>query len=534
MPLAKKLEAGPNDPAIVVPIGDFGKGMLIVGDQNSGKTYALKKTVEHLVMTPSMRNIIIFDVKGDWPQILVPSADTATDPETKARADDFEARCALRVYTFGTQKGWKATLNDLPVDVSAGAWSGRDARNIVNQRLQNSAMDVLSSVGIIKTNIDGKPTLLTSIPSLSAGPFGNVSEEKKQELAKQLVETCKIMCQHLHALGLDLPKSYETFADELEHAHEGFVNLNDNQRKPGVILCDLTPEDLKSVANKIRTKIQDDGFNALYEPKGETDEASPRLYDDFYPMTAETLCGGGRMRDNKTVKVSVIKLDLLLNPEKEIVVQTVLQRLEAYRRMTMEDDGPAGGRKEPKTAIFIDEAHEAMPKPAGPKKVAEGATGIVKQILRLGHASGFVVCLGTHRPQDIHASALEAIVGPVFIGAVDKTDKNLREVKDCLLGLGKKSGGKKRKKDGSATTLDQRVLDLLRNVDESKHEFLYQQGSDDGGPRRQEPTRIAFERLCRFHEDAVSWQKHPIDTDVEHPMVKYVHKMYTDWVRDSV
>ena len=59
MPLAKKLEDGTD---IVVPIGDFGKGVLIVGDQNSGKTYALKKTVEHLAMAQSMRNIIIFDV----------------------------------------------------------------------------------------------------------------------------------------------------------------------------------------------------------------------------------------------------------------------------------------------------------------------------------------------------------------------------------------------------------------------------------------------------------------------------------------
>ena len=528
MPLAKKLEDGTD---IVVPIGDFGKGVLIVGDQNSGKTYALKKTVEHLAMAQSMRNIIIFDVKGDWPQILVPSAYTATDAETKSRADDFEARCALRVYTFGTQKGWKATLNDLPVDVSADAWSGKDKHNIVNQRLQNSAMDVLSSMGIIKTNIEGKPTLLTTIPSLTATPFGTVPEAKKQDLAKQLVQTCKVMCQKQHALGIALPDSYEKFADELERAHEEFVSPT-NGRRSGVTLTDLTTEDLRAVAKKIRSQIQDDSFNALYEPKGKTDETIPRLYDDFYPLNAETLCGSsGPMRDGKEVKVSVIKLDLLSIAEKEIVVQTVLQRLEAYRRMTTEDSGPAGGRKEPKTAIFIDEAHEAMPKPKGPKQVSQGATGIVKQILRLGHASGFVVCLGTHRPQDIHASALEAIVGPVFIGAVDKSDKNLKEVKDCLLGLGKKSGGTKRKKDGSATNLDQRVIDLLRNVDERKHEFLYQQGSDDGGQRQQEPTRIAFERLCRFHEDAAPWQKHPIDADVEHPMVKYVHKMYDEWVR---
>jgi len=249
MPLAKKLEDGTD---IVVPIGDFGKGVLIVGDQNSGKTYALKKTVEHLAMAQSMRNIIIFDVKGDWPQILVPSAYTATDAETKSRADDFEARCALRVYTFGTQKGWKATLNDLPVDVSADAWSGRDARNIVNQRLQNSAMDVLSSMGIIKTNIEGKPTLLTTIPSLTATPFGTVPEAKKQDLAEQLVQTCKVMCQEQHALGIALPDSYEKFADELERAHEEFVSPT-NGRNSGVTLRDLTTEDLRAVAKKIRS-----------------------------------------------------------------------------------------------------------------------------------------------------------------------------------------------------------------------------------------------------------------------------------------
>ena len=126
---------------------------------------------------------------------------------------------------------------------------------------------------------------------------------------------------------------------------------------------------------------------------------------------------------------------------------------------------------------------------------------------------------------------LEAITGPVFIGAVDKSTKNLTEVKDCLLGLGKTTGGSKRKKDGSASNMDQRVLDLLRGVDASKYEFLYQQSSDSG--RQQVPTSIAFERLCRFHADAGPWQKHPIDTDVEHPMVKYVHKKYECWVADT-
>jgi len=496
---------------------------------NAGKTYALKKIVEHLAMVPSMRNVIIFDVKGDWPQILLPSEDAATDEETKERAVNFDARCALRVYTFGTEKGWKATLNDLPVKVSAADYSGRDKQNIVNQRLYNSAVDVLTSVGIVKTNGEGKSTLLISIPSLNSTAFGSIAEEKKQKKAEELVGVCKIMCQKMISLGIDLPDSYETFANGLEHAHETFINPGDqNDTKDGVILSGLTPDDLRAVATKIKTMIQDDGFNALYEPKGETDEAAPQLLHDFYPMNAETLCGASS-RDRKEVKVSVIKLDLLNQSEKETVVQTVLQRLEAYRRMTIDDSsGQAGGRNEPTTAIFIDEAHEAMPKPSSQKKAAEGATGVVKQILRLGHSSGFVVCLGTHRPQDIHPMVLEAIAGPIFIGAVHKTDKNLSEVKDCLLGLGKKTGGKKRKNDGSPKTMDQRVLDLLRSVDGEKHEFLYRQGSNDTVP-----TRIAFERLCRFHADAGPWQKHPIDSSVDHPMVKYVQKIYAEWVRTS-
>ena len=129
---------------------------------------------------------------------------------------------------------------------------------------------------------------------------------------------------------------------------------------------------------------------------------------------------------------------------------------------------------------------------------------------------------------DCPPKVLEAVAGPVFIGQVDKKDSNLMAIKDCLLGLGKKTGGKKRKADGSAANLNQEVTDLLRAVDGDKHEFLYQQGSDCS----QAPIRIAFERLCRFHGDAGPWQKHPIDGETEHPMVKHVHKMYTDWVQN--
>ena len=50
---------------------DLSLGMLVCGMPGSGKTFGMKKVVEELANVTCMQHIIIFDVKGDWSQLLV-------------------------------------------------------------------------------------------------------------------------------------------------------------------------------------------------------------------------------------------------------------------------------------------------------------------------------------------------------------------------------------------------------------------------------------------------------------------------------
>ena len=81
-----------------------------------------------------MRHVVIFDVKGDWMQMLqVPETEDQTEDQKKARVLRlaFHERCHVRLMTFGTNHGWPATLDPFPLhlgDISPGR-DGESERN---------------------------------------------------------------------------------------------------------------------------------------------------------------------------------------------------------------------------------------------------------------------------------------------------------------------------------------------------------------------------------------------------------------------
>jgi hypothetical protein len=79
-------------------------GSLFVGMPGAGKTVGMKKMVEEVALLNSMRHVIILDVKGDWSQIIQKN-DKRTDDFFKERGVD------VRIFTFGTDHGWRATLD---------------------------------------------------------------------------------------------------------------------------------------------------------------------------------------------------------------------------------------------------------------------------------------------------------------------------------------------------------------------------------------------------------------------------------------
>ena len=271
--------------------------------------------------------------------------------------------------------------------------------------------------------------------------------------------------------------------------------------------------------------MQDHNFRELYEPKSGS-EATPNVGSDFYALDAVTLCGNERSSilddemGSRPVKVSVIKLDLLEKQQKQIVVQTVLQRLDFWQSHGQEAD-QAGSQEKSQTFVVIDETHEAMPKPAGPKQASEGTTGIISHIMRKHRSQGFCMCFGTHKPADLDSKALSFIQGGVFVGKSDTSEDNLKVLKDKLLGMGKATGGKR--KAGSESSSNQDAMTQLRNL--SPREFLFV--TDKG---KELPTKVKFGQVCRLADDAGPWRNQPAGRGQSaHPLVRHVHNKYIAW-----
>ena len=78
-----------------------------------------------------MRHVVIFDVKGDWMQMLqVPETEGQTEDQKK-----FHERCHVRLMTFGTDEGWPATLDPFPLHLG-GISSGRDGESERNGKVR--------------------------------------------------------------------------------------------------------------------------------------------------------------------------------------------------------------------------------------------------------------------------------------------------------------------------------------------------------------------------------------------------------------
>lgn len=183
---------------------DIARGTIVVGTPGSGKTFAMKQIVENFCDLSSMRHVIIFDVKGDWVQMLQSdleeddSANEALGQQKKADLlkvrTKFHRRCHVRLMTFGTDHGWPATLDPFPLQLDARE-PGRDSESILYGKVRMFVKDILASVGLIKTNHGsqkGKESLaLNYLPALIERTRGQSSTtadrtEDKQTLATDL------------------------------------------------------------------------------------------------------------------------------------------------------------------------------------------------------------------------------------------------------------------------------------------------------------------------------------------------------------
>ena len=476
---------GAREP-LALPVKDLGLGVLLVGQQGSGKTYGMKKVVETAVALPSMRHVIVLDPKGDWSEFLDPApgaaaADTAT----------FDAACDVRVYTFNTEMGWKATLDPFYFDnqqLAALRPDNDDDQHVLDNCCSSLVADVLVSVGLVKIDVDGHAVLqdvALTMPALRGvsgqhGPSGASRASLGEDLKDAAYKTCK----KSFATTQQLPQSLDSFADALQAALQ----------QPGAIALrpSLRQVDLDFVANLIRANAPAAGGPlASFYKHVAGDEAAP-TDGDRYALEPNTLCDGGDKRSGKRVKISVVRLSRLKKEEQQLVVQTVLSRLERW----VEKSG--GSQDAPATMIVIDEAHDAIPKPPSTRSTVIGSTGIVKRLLNVRRSEGVIVALGTHLPQDLDPRILEFLIGPQFIGRLG-LDANLKQVLAQMVRRGKNTG--KRSADGAANS---EIVEAVRGLAPNQFVMVPKHVQSSGAA----PSHrlIRFGDLLRHHEDAGSWR----------------------------
>jgi hypothetical protein len=88
-----------------------------------------------------MRHVVIFDVKGDWMQMLqAPEVPDSQEDQQKFQEDQqkFHERCHVRLMTFGTDHGWPATLDPFPLDLNDIS-TGRDGKSERNGKVRLAA-----------------------------------------------------------------------------------------------------------------------------------------------------------------------------------------------------------------------------------------------------------------------------------------------------------------------------------------------------------------------------------------------------------
>ena len=241
----------------------------------------------------------------------------------------------MRVYTFGTDHGWAATLDPFAVD-SLGAINptSRTDKRKLSMAADALVTDVLTCEDLLQIDIVGGAELKEQTPAMMASrsAFGSTSVKDRLRLGKAIRDVGYMTCLKVHSVTQHLPRSFDEFAREFEQALQPVVGPAGApvSAEPIAMVASLKQEDLDYIARTIRAQGNPHSPIAdLYE-QASGSGAAPTA-EDVYPLTAGTLCDDGTLRDGKQVKISVIKLseDFVRDDHAQHVVQVVLSRLDA-------------------------------------------------------------------------------------------------------------------------------------------------------------------------------------------------------------
>lgn len=396
-----------------VPVEDMSTGAVVIGKPGAGKTTVMMQLLKETTKQSGMKTIIVLDAaKADW--LELPFHDQGLD-----------SLCDIVTYTFGTVHGRKATLMRLPMIMdlklvrSFVNSDNESAMRKVHMILKDLSTDMLTSLGIIKRDVDGNQVLeIDCLPSLSEnrGMSGKPCHATLKAAADAVHSLChKVFCKHLLEKQC-LPDDYLGFASYLSSKCNS---------TGGILSCvaldvilNRPDEDCHMIVTHIKSQLDPLGgrvFLAHLQRHG----ANPHHALDEEELFAEPA-------DGKTVKICIIKMDIMkedmgtssVNP---LIVNMVLTQV--TRRLDRSGPSESGSQKKPCMAVFIDEALETL---AGTAKMT------VRHLMRTGRSRGIITCIGAQLPKHVDKDTVELSSGPRLIGKAG--DNGLKDAVGHLIG----------------------------------------------------------------------------------------------------
>jgi hypothetical protein len=534
-----------NSP-LEIPVKDLSLGTLIIGAPGSGKTHALKKLVEQVASIPSMNTIFVFDVKnGEMSMMLEPSKVAASVPPASSSSVSssssaystvsWDDKCETRVFTFGSDHGWRASLMNFellkpPEKPFFHLWS-TDTKRRYSTKVKYFAEDFLTSVGVMTDaglcNLPSLPAMLKIPSGMGNGPnadqkrgialaltdviikvviknLQNQHDKEVQEIQEQErklntmqpstydPEQIKVAENKLSDLKRKYPsgvypKTLREVVELLDRAHP--IAIHPKGRLDVVLRPNLPYENVTFLRNHLEAKSQEEeltGATIYSDVSGGTLD-QPSDEQDVYAMIPALLVDGTEESpiDNRlTTRVNVFKIDYLPPDDIQLVVRTLLNRIERYVALE------PGTTAEPKCAIIVDECVLALGKDNLNKKDSEAAEGALERILRLRRSQGVILVLATHNIMDLSKSLRTKLNGPTFVGLQSTEDGNRNNLNKFVVGHSTKTKvGKKR-------------LDKFRTKFESlkKQEFVCVPAVSNSLSDDSVDATMKFGLLDRLHE----------------------------------
>jgi hypothetical protein len=195
--------------------------------QGSGKTFAAKKVIEKLVALPSMQRVIIFDTKSADLTMMLEAAGLPGAAEAEAEAA-FGARAEIRVFTFASDHGWKATLSDLG-DMKRGddfdPQSADEQGHCADWRfaVQRVIKGLLVSVGLVIVDADSNIRLIDPLFPASirnkGGFSGGLAVETQKHIGTLVTDAVVLLLEIHTAQGAAVPTTFRELAEAVDPAN---------------------------------------------------------------------------------------------------------------------------------------------------------------------------------------------------------------------------------------------------------------------------------------------------------------------------